>query len=135
MACCLAALAVCIAPSVSAQEPGAPQGLTELSQDATRFVVTRGEGRFRFALEHEGVILLRSPGYATQRAVSEAMDEVRTQARRLKHLPLRTLTPEQHYFVVQDTTGGVLATSLPFGSREEALAARQVLKLAIRQLK
>ena len=107
------------------------EAAAEEASGEIEFIMSRFDGRFHFAIQHEDAILLRSPGYATELAAREAMDEVRTQSRRIKNLPLRSLDKEKHYFIVEGAAGDVLATSPLYPTSEEAHRAREHFKKAM----
>ena len=107
-------------PKIGAKKRG--EAMKELEK--ATFKLVEGEGRIYFSLMVGEDVLLRSPGYATERAVNEAMDEVKTRIKRLRAMPLRQLKTGEHYFVVTTSRDDVLATSPLYASAEEARTMR-----------
>lgn len=96
-------------------------------EEAT-FKIVKGDGRLYFSLVVGEDVLLRSPGYATERAVNEAIDQVKERIRRLRDMPLRRLKTGEYYFIVTTQKDDVLASSPLYASAEEARTMRIRLK-------
>lgn len=92
------------------------------------FKLIEGDGRIYFSLISGDDVLLRSPGYATKRAIDEAMTGVIKHIKRVRDMPMRKLDTGEYYFVVVTSRDDVLATSPLYSSREEARDMRARLK-------
>lgn len=92
------------------------------------FKLVEGDGRIYFSLISGDDVLLRSPGYATKRAIDEAMTGVVKHIKRVRDMPMRKLDTGEFYFVVITPRDDVLATSPLYSSMEEARTMRARLK-------
>ncbi len=88
------------------------------------FKLVQGDGRVYFSLVCGDDVLLRSPGYATDRAVKDAMASVIKHIKRVRDMPMRQLDTGEYYFVVVTSRDDVLATSPLYSSKEEARTMR-----------
>lgn len=107
---------------------GSRKSATARELEKATFKLVEGDGRIYFSLMVGEDVLLRSPGYATERAINEAMDEVKSRIKRLRAMPLRRLETGEHYFVVTTSRDDVLATSPLYASAEEARTMRMRVK-------
>lgn len=101
---------------------------SQKSSEEAKFELVRGEGRIYFSLVAGEDVLLRSPGYATDRAITEAMERVVTHIKRVRDMPMRQLKSGEYYFVVIGQRDEVLATSPLYATKEEARQMRDRIK-------